>query len=77
MSGYPAGAEHDSRAPYNQTDSIEDLCRYCDTDAIKEHISPATLDDDYEEEEYRLNCQAGLCENCRAEEEADNRRDER
>ncbi len=29
MSGYPAGAEHDSRAPYNET---EDLCRYCDYD---------------------------------------------
>lgn len=34
MSNYPPGAEHDPRAPYNQTDG-DALCIYCDSAEIK------------------------------------------
>jgi hypothetical protein len=33
MSNYPPGAEHDPRAPYNESD---DLCIYCDYDLIRD-----------------------------------------
>lgn len=34
MSNYPAGAEHDSSAPYNQPDN-DGLCIYCDQEEIE------------------------------------------
>jgi hypothetical protein len=34
MSNYPAGAEYDSRAPYNQS-GTDDLCIYCDSKEIE------------------------------------------
>lgn len=61
MSGYPTGAEHDSRAPYNQTENIEDLCRYCHGDGMDA--------EDYD--------RAGLCKECHEQEQAEMRRDER
>lgn len=48
--GYPAGAQDDSRAPYNQED---DLCPHCDGEEECAHCtdgvqSEQDLEDDYE-----------------------------
>ncbi len=66
MINLPAGAIHDSRAPYNDTG---DLCRHCDRDTIAEGVPEDTEDRDVVVEE--LINDAGLCDPCGEEYVAD------
>jgi hypothetical protein len=75
-SNLPAGAEYDSRAPWNTSD----LCRYCDEDQLRDIAKDNANDpnDDYEVDELleKIKSQTGLCRHCHEEEVADFRDDD-
>lgn len=70
MSNYlPAGADKDPRAPWN----MEDLCRYCDRDVIKEIADQEATnsDRDYDEVLESMLEDTSLCRDCQKEQDAD------
>lgn len=79
--GYPAGAEHDPNAPYNQSneDNASHLCRYCNKGDELFLINEKDYDseEEYDEALEELASQMGLCRNCEEEERADYIRDMR
>jgi len=73
MSDYPAGAAHDSRAPYNQPDlnDFTGMCKYCDAQEIERIVHDTTLDDELEQAQEYADEHAGLCQQCLEEQKAD------
>lgn len=71
MSDYPSGAANDSKAPYNQSEDLSDLCRYCDGYKIEQMIPEDLEGEERDEEHCRLSNESGLCCDCHKEEQSD------